>query len=375
MTVLVLVLALALAFAGGFRFARRDLERLHPSPLPPLAGTASRIAFASGAGPESDAWQDAMKEIGAKLSAANVRAIVFVHGTFTGTDPLSAIAAFERALPGSARGLARSLRKKTRAWLERILGDVGNFSPAYVRSFERAIANGDRPLIPCTSFLWSSENHHVGRLEGALGLARVLATHADLASDGLLASPRLLVVGHSHAGQVFALLTQLLADTITTEAVLDVARARGLDVNALEHDLVLVRRVHVDFVTFGAPARYAWASLPNVRALHVRSDGDLIHRLAGEGSDFPALDRIDRELNATLRSELGEERFAPSQVLAALTKEPSPPAHGDLVVVDYGKSTIKELFASGLGHGHYTRIDGMLFHATLISERLYSETN
>jgi hypothetical protein len=69
--------------------------------------------------------------------------------------------------------------------------------------------------------VWSSENHHVGRLEGALGLVRALATHAELGAP----RGRILILGHSHAGQVFALVTQLLSRSLASEAILDVARA------------------------------------------------------------------------------------------------------------------------------------------------------
>lgn len=336
-------------------------------------------------------WRTAMAAVGERFAAGGVSAIVFVHGTFTGSDPLSAYGFVARALPsGIGHGLARSLRQKTRRYIRHVLGDLGNFGTAYVRLFEEAIRpRGAR--IPCTDFVWSSENHHVGRLEGALGLVRVLATHAELGERGLgdlSGRPhRILVIGHSHAGQLFALVTQLLARSMATEAILDIARARELDVTALEADLATLagpasggRRTEIDFVTFGAPNRYAWATVPNVRALHViavpssggRSamEGDWIQRLGVEGSDFPPLSAEDRRVNATLAGTLGHAGFAPARVAAALRAGVGLPSNGDVAFVEYGE---RGLFSTGLGHGEYTRLDGMLFHARLVAERLYRE--
>jgi hypothetical protein len=315
------------------------------------------------------AWRGAMRAVGDRMRESRVAAIVFVHGTFTGDDPLSAAKAVERALP-QARSLARTLRRRTRATLERVLGDLGNFGTTYVRLFEAAIG-GD---VPCTAFTWSSENHHVGRLQGALDLAHVLATHADLAAPG----SRVLVMGHSHAGQLFALATQLLARSVASEAILDVARARGLDVATLEHDLETLARCGIDFVTFGAPSRYAWARADGVRVLHVvhHREGsvaasDLVRRLGAAGSDLPALDGADRRANARLDDALGPG-FAPGELVRSLRDGSALPASGEVALVDYGAERLGGILSSGLGHGVYTRLDAMLFHAELVTDRFYS---
>lgn len=322
----------------------------------------------------TEEWRGAMREIGARLRPHDVVAVVFAHGSFVGTDPLSALGTVERALP-RGRMLAKELRRRTRSYVDRVLGDLGNFGPSYVHLFEQAIGGS----IPCTSFVWSSENHHLGRLEGALGLLRVLATHAELGAP----RGRILVLGHSHAGQVFALLTQLLSRSLAADAILDVARARALDVGALDADRDMLERISLDFVTFGAPARYAWADVPGVRSLHVvhgrgaaeplrhRILGDdWVRRLGGAGSDFPALATTDRRINASLDAALGPG-FAPSELLRAVRADPTLPTHGELVIVDYGSEGLSSLFSSGLGHGVYTRLDAMLFHASLVTSRLY----
>lgn len=346
-TLLVLVLALA-AFGAGYAFARmRPARRASGALRPPRADEVVR--FDAGFARSTPEWCVEMQRVGHRLAQAGVGAVVFAHGTFTGTDPLSAYGVVERALPSVGRDVARTLRAATRRCVDRLLGDLGNFGAAYARLFEEAIGTP----IPCTAFVWSSENHHVGRLEGALGLVRVLAAHAELAPpDGALRR-RILVCGHSHAGQVFALVSQLLARSITTEAILDVARARGLDVGALDVDLDTLAGVDVDFVTFGAPARYAWARHDHVRVLHVTTPRDWIQRLGQERSDFPALAAEDRRINATL------EQCAWSAPSAS--GEP-----GERVFVEYPAPLL-------LQHACYTRVDAMLFHARLVADRLYPE--
>ncbi len=321
-------------------------------------------------------WRAAMRAVGDCFASHGVSAVVFVHGTFTGSDPLSAYGVLQQALPGLGRTLAAGLRKKSRSYLHRLLGDVGTFGGGYVRLFEDALRpEGSR--IPCTEFVWSSENHHVGRLEGALGLLRALATHAELGTP----TGRLLVVGHSHAGQLFALVTQLLARSVATEAILDIARARSLDVVALETDLATLEGCAIDFVTFGAPTRYAWASAPRVRALHVIGvgpsqgargllAGDWVRRLGVEGSDFPPLRAEDRRINASLTQSLGPG-FAPMKLAAALGSGVTLPSYGETMLIDYADHRLGAVVTSGFGHGTYTRLDGMLFHARLVAERLY----
>ena len=39
--------------------------------------------------------------------------------------------------------------------------------------------------------------------------------------------------------------------------------------------------------------------------------------------------------------------------------------------MDYGGERVTSLLASGLGHAVYTRLDAMLFHASLVIERMY----
>ena len=95
-----------------------------------------------------------------------------------------------------------------------------------------------------------------------------------------------------------------------------------------------------------------------------------VRRLGGAGSDFPALAAHERLLNASLVPVLGPG-FAPAELVRSLRAAPAMPTHGELVLVDYGGERLTSLWSSGLGHAVYTRLDGMLFHASLVTERLY----
>jgi hypothetical protein len=152
-------------------------------------------------------------------------------------------------------------------------------------------------------------------------------------------------------------------------------------VGSLDVDLETLEAASLDFVTFGSPARYAWARLPNVRSLHVVHgsesaaargirERDWVRRLGAVGSDFPALGASERLVNASLVPALGPG-FAPAELVRSLRAATPAPAHGDVVVVDYGREKLTDLVSSGLGHAVYTRLDAMLFHASLVTDRLY----
>jgi hypothetical protein len=348
--VLAVVVAL-LAFAAGFLVATHRARMLlganAPTPdaaeVPPPPAPTAMVAFDPIAprgtrghvyDDHDEPWRLRMREIGDRMRRADVAAVVFVHGTFTGDDPLSASRLVER-IAGPA--LARAFRKTTRATALRVLGDLGVFGPEYVSLFERAIG-GD---LPCTTFVWSSENHHVGRASGALALVRALAMHATLAEAP---RPRILVIGHSHAAQLFAIVTQLVARAASAEAFADVARVRGLDVAALDAELDLLARTRIDFVTFGAPTRYAWAEVPGFRALHllhaprrlgVLPAGDIVQRLGSASSDFPPLDGEERRVNAALKAALLHSPAARS-LLSAPSADAAAHPYGEVVLVDYG---------------------------------------
>ena len=131
--------------------------------------------------------------------------------------------------------------------------------------------------LPVRLFHWSSENHHIGRADGAVRLIDELASRRELSGG------RVLVWGHSHGGNVLALMTNLLAnDPATNRRFFEAARSYyrwpwwgTTDIHVwhrvrrmLEEDEHPLRRVALDLVTLGTPVRYGWDSGGFANLLH-----------------------------------------------------------------------------------------------------------
>jgi len=332
-------------------------------------------------------WQRAMAKIGEQLAGAHVDEILFVHGTMTGHDPLAVGSVVKRALPLLHQRVERVMRRVAKAGSDRILGDLGNYSRDYVRLFEAALGSN----IACSSFVWSSANHHVARLRAAAWLAlRLAALETSSASKR---RSRVLLVGHSHAGQIFALLTQLLAGGPSAELLLDAARACGEKEEELKAALRHIGDLQLDFVTLGTAPRYAWGAVRGYRVAHLvnhRSEqvarrslralldtarSDYVQRLAAAGSDFPAWTLTERRLNLRLDAALGrgsDLRAWFSGVRAGNALMPT----GTTLLIRYRKvsaGAAPKLVDAYFGHGVYTRKGAMLFTAKLIADHFYPD--
>jgi hypothetical protein len=385
--VLVALVAIA-AFAAGFATARARARRgsapaddLASSPAPtPLAAQPARVAFASHAVEGTPEWGSAMKELGARMRDAGLRLVVFAHGSFVGDDPLAVASLVEDAMP-LFPDIARKLRGLTRAHLSRLLGDLSNFSGEYVRSFAQATG------VDSVEFTWSGENHHAARVQGAVRLARAVALHGG---GALRPGDRVLLVGHSHGGQLFAILSQILGRSRGYEELVAAAAARGEDVGALGDHLAVLRRCAIDVATFGTPLRYSWTPAAGFRLLHIVNhrgtetaapsllgvlhtrQGDYVQQLGAHGSDFPALTASQRAMNARLDRVLGDGSSLRAW-LRNVSRGQRVSPQGHTVLVDYGDTAraLPNFLASGLGHAAYTRREAMLFHANLIADHYY----
>lgn len=339
-----------------------------------------RMAFSPLAVEGTPEWRAAMADLGERMRAAGVRLVVFTHGSFVGDDPLAIAHAVESAVP-VLPDVARALRSFTRSNVSRVLGDLSNFSSEYVHAFAEATG------VDAIDFTWSGENHHAARVQGASRLARALA----LRSGGTLRTgDRLLLLGHSHGGQLFPILSQLAARAHGHEDLIGAAVALGEDPGALQEHLALLRRCAIDAATFGTPLRYGWARGARFRSLHVvnhrggapragslrgllhTGHGDYVHQLGTHGSDLPSFVAKHREINAGLDPLLGKGtslRAWLRHVLSGLRVSP----HGHTVLVDYGDraGVLPNFWATGFGHAAYTRRDAMLFHTRLIVDHFY----
>jgi hypothetical protein len=383
---IVLALAMSIAFAAGYAVAAIRMRPTPPEMAPPIDEPASlgadpaRVVFAPLASEGTDEWRLAMKTLGERMRAAGVRLVVFAHGSFVGDDPLAIARAVEEAAP-TRPDIARALRGFTRNQMSRLLGDLSNFSPGYIEAFAAAIG------IDAIGYTWSGENHHAARVQGGVRLARTLVLHGG---GALRKGDRALLVGHSHGGQLFAILSQLLTRAHGYDELVTAARARGEDIHALEEHLSVLRGCPIDVTTFGTPPRYGWARGANFRLLHVINhrgatspglswrgllhtrQGDYVHQLGLPGFDLPAAAAKDRAINARLDRVLGVGTNVAAwfgHVARGLRVSP----HGQTMLVDYGDEgrSLPNFLATGLGHAAYTRREAMLFHTALMADHFY----
>jgi len=366
---------------------RTPFELLAPEPPP---------------GPESEAFEVRMREVGEALRRAGVKAIFLLHGTFAGTDALGLFRGISRVWPTAAGHLSR-LGKQM---FDAVTRDVGNYTTAFASRFFTSLLRPNRSgEIPVRLFHWSGENHHVGRADGAVWLLDGLAALAA-ETDG-----RVLLWGHSHGGNVIALVTNLLAaDRSTRRRFFHAARScyrrtfsGGVDLPVWDRVRKLfdregnpLEKLSLDAVTFGTPIRYGWDTggcagllhfvnhrpgeeVPPYRApfppsldgvLHAES-GDLIQQLGIAGTNFAPTPLIwrtwlaDRRLNRLLQRRLRPRRFRTRLEAGMRVHE-----DGTTLLVDYGLSG-GHLGQHLAGHAVYTRPEWLLFHAEEVVRRLY----
>lgn len=332
---------------------------------------------------QSNMWRTQMHEQGNRLIAADVRSIYFVHGTFVGNDPIGIIDAIKNVYPDLNPILERELKELAKKNNDLLLKDTGNFLPEYINLFEKAI--GDK--IPCHAFNWSSGNHHVARLKGAIKLIKTIGK--DIQHRSLGGSNRILLLGHSHAGQLFAILTNMLNNSKGTEELLNIISETGEDVKNIRNLLSAIQNVQLDIVTFGTPPRYGWGDR-NYRLLNiinhrgdnyqagsifgllVTRDGDYIQQWGIAGTDIPAFTAKNRRLNEQLNSILGTGKNVLVWLKNARAKM-RVPQYGETVLVNYQDDSVflPNAITAFFGHGVYTKYEKMLFNTSLIVKKIY----
>jgi hypothetical protein len=395
--------------------------------------------FAAGAPPESAAWHDAMRHLGQRLAQAGVKAIVFLHGSPLGSDLFGAQRldegvlkrGYSRGIPG-IEALLASMREQasglppfqggkkppfnddeeTKKQLDRQVDDAANFSAPYVNLFQQAVGRDGATPIPCSRSLWPSEHHHLGRTLAAWCLAEHLRTIATAVKTS--SGDRVLVLAHGHAGQILALLSNLLVSGTssvrkTMAGILASHKQRhptqhATDFAVLEATIEAGSILHgaaLDVVTFGTPVRYGWETSTIGKLLHVvnhrplRSDGkrwlakmelpqitvelpyamggDYIQQLAVAGSDAVPGSAEAKGVNKSLW-ELLEPYEGFEKWLECGRKGVRCANDGLCLLVDYKDADTtpdptpsRHLF----GHAVYTRVNAMLFNTTEIVQSLY----
>ena len=344
-----------------------------------------------------------MRQVGATLRAGRVAAVYLAHGTFVGPDALGALAELARIYPSASTSVRRVIKRI----VDKITGEVGNYTGRYARQLESAINPPGPTQIPTWRFHWSSENNHIGRADGAVRLID------ELLAMGLEPGQRVLLWGHSHAGNVFALVTNLLAGN--REAVEAFFRAAEIyyrwplvgcvDIPVWNRvrDALVARQppladVALDIVTFGTPIRYGWDSGGYARLLHFihhrpaaglpeyraafpvklenvlsAAAGDYVQQLGIAGTNIaPGLFAWRARLADLRLGRLFGANPPPGGVLERFQAGAIVPEEGTSLLVDYGppQGNIAQHFA---GHAVYTRPEWMLFHAEEVARRFYGD--
>lgn len=200
--------------------------------------------------------------------------IQLVHGTFMGDDPfgiadtLKAVAESVPLLAGQLNRMAEALLEKTRPFTTSMTGDIGTYHEPYRKRFQELV--GDDPQVELLSPTWSGQNHHLARADLAIRLFHQLLIRP------LLPDQNLLLWGHSHAGNAFALLTNLLTNHKPSVAeFFDKAAQEGqthwddvrthLEKSPSPHPLAS----RILIAAFATPVRYGWDTDGYARLVHI----------------------------------------------------------------------------------------------------------
>ncbi len=356
-----------------------------------------------------------MSVAGARFGQAQVAAIFCVHGTFTGTDILGLLTELARFAPSLSHKLSL-VGKRT---IDLLVREIGNYTPQFIAAMQQTLSAGAGRTIPVQQFLWAGQNNHISRADGAVRLIANLADFAKtLPKQQLHATtpPRVLLWGHSHGGNVFALLSNLLgSDRKTRENFFETARPfyqpwlrKQTDMpvwhrvqKLLEDDQHPLRRLALDIATFGTPIRYGWDTQGYDQLLHFvhhrpveglakhlagnplrwsrflrASDGDCVHQIGIAGSNFIPIPLAVRTLSADWQLKRFLEANVENRWLhKRLRHAMRVPDEGTTLLVDYDNERGNSgwnVCSHIAGHAVYTRSRWLPWHCEQVAEQFYS---
>ena len=210
-----------------------------------------------------------LPNIGDILRDAGVAEITLIHGTFAGNDAFGILREIARVSPRLAQ-LTRPVGKR---FFDTLAGDVGNYSESFADRLRTLVNENQRSDILVRRFAWSGENHHLGRADGVIAFLQQLQQRDWKRCD------RVLVLAHSHGGNLMAMLTRLVgASEETREQFFTVTKPHyrkpllgtiDLPAWAEIRDTLGQRQLpEIDVVTFGTPLRYRWQRSVAGKLLH-----------------------------------------------------------------------------------------------------------
>mgnify|MGYP002621516919 CR=1 FL=1 len=357
--------------------------------------------------PSSADYEERLATACKLLEKVNLAATYLVHGTFTGNDLLGLWTELRRYSPS----LSESLRRFSKGVVDAVAGETGNYTSQFAATFQQGLTVGTGREIPVKLFHWSSQNNHIGRADGAISLVCELARLAEILPS-TVENARVMLWGHSHGGNVLALLTNLLAaDQATRQQFFDKARIffeswRGKtcdmpDWHQAEQILADVshplRGLSLDIVTFGTPIRYGWDSAGYNKLLHFvnhrpqnglpvylarhplhllrllrATDGDFIDQLGIAGSNLIPNPLALRTLVADWRLKgVLENGLQPEWRLSRWGRGARVPDEGTTLLVDYHDGHWFTPYHLA-GHAAYTRRRWLPFHVSQIVKHFYN---
>ena len=247
-----------------------------------------------------------------ELVKSNASSVYLVHGTFVGDDPFDLISLLERAFPSLKSTIIQKIKDQTKSGQDFLIKDFGNFHSSVSKSLRKYFTKD----IKIDFFTWSSSNHHIARVRSAIDLLCDISNRHKVGEE-------ILLYGHSHAGQLFSIISQLINDKLLREQILSVLK---LDTSKTKEMLLAVRKVQkikLVFITLGTPVRYSWSLSSNTKLVHfinhrgaipqggglssslMTKSGDYIQQWAVAGSDMVSPIEAERKMNSELDLILG----------------------------------------------------------------------
>ena len=156
----------------------------------------------SPANPRAANFDEQLAAAGAAFDRANVTAIYCVHGTFVGNDLLGLSTELSRFAPSLSKFISRCGKRV----VDLFTGEAGNYTRHFASVFEDRLSTRIEKAIPVRLFHWSSQNNHIARADGAIRLIDELASVAEAERPSEAEPRRILLWGHSHGGNVLALI-------------------------------------------------------------------------------------------------------------------------------------------------------------------------
>ncbi len=336
------------------------------------------------------------------LRREGVVQIVLLHGTFAGDDAFGIVREIVRIWPRAGA----VLKQRAKRAFDEIAGEIGNYSQSFIDCLNQLINDGQEDQVPITLFHWSGENHHLGRADGAISLLD------HLLSRDWLPGERIQIWGHSHAGNLLALMTNLLgASRDARRKFFAATRVHYRNPIFGQLDLPQWDRVRqrldtdgtpwatpprMDLITFGTPLRYRWdvevcdhllhfvhhrplaadcpaqAAMPTtLEDVLVARGGDYVQQLGIASTNFLHYlfawrswiveRRLQRLLQPGIRRRDWLDRLRRGQRVSL---------DGTSLLVDYAASE-EDWKRTLAGHAVYTRHEWLPFHLREIVERLY----